>query len=359
MKICFFSPYVPKHRGGGEKHFFDVALEASKSHSVAIALPPETLEDRSTIIQKYESFIGESLSALEFISSPLYAGGFLEKLTWTSRFDSLYYVTDGSLFFSFAKKNYLHIQVPLLLDKSILIERLKLANWQSKNTNSEFTKKIIEASWNTHIDLVLNPKVSVPSRIPKQKEKIILHVGRFFKQLHAKRQDVIIDIFKELLRRHPTRTKGWKLVLIGQVEDQEYFDSLKVEAKDLPIEFVPNASLKELKDAYKQASIYWHATGFEIDETTHPEKVEHFGITTVEAMAYGAVPFVHSKGGQPEVLGTLVKELSWSTKEQCIALTAEVLKDQKKLDTLKDKVRIEAERFSEEVFSAKVKELFS
>jgi len=68
---------------------------------------------------------------------------------------------------------------------------------------------------------------------------------------------------------------------------------------------------------------------------------------------------VHSKGGQPEVLGTLVKELSWSTKEQCIALTAEVLKDQKKLDTLKDKVRIEAERFSEEVFSAKVKELFS
>lgn len=359
MKMCFYSPYIPKHLGGGEKHFFDVALVAARSHSVSIALPPEMLAEKKSIVKKYEAFLGESLSKLEFVASPLFDGGFFEKTLWTAQFDALYLVTDGSLFFSLAKKNYLHVQVPLLLEKSSLLERLKLANWQSKNTNSEFTKKIIEKVWHTKISMVLNPKVNIPSRLPRQKEKIILHVGRFFTQLHSKRQDVLIDIFRELVTRHPGRTKGWKLVLVGQVEDQIYFEQLKKQAAGLRVEFVPNASHQQLMEYYKQASIYWHSTGYEVNEAENPEKVEHFGITTAEAMAYGVVPFVLIKGGQPEVLGSLSRELGWSTKEQCVALTAEVLKDTHALQELSKRVRVEVRRFSEDVFNKKVKELFS
>lgn len=359
MKLCFFSPYIPKHMGGGEKHFFDVALAAAKEHDVFVALPEDSEDAVADYRSKYEAFMGQSLDSLTFIVSPLYGGSFLTRSLWTAQFDGLYYVTDGSLFFSLAKKNYLHIQIPLLLDKSSVVERLKLWNWGSKNTNSAFTKKVVEKSWNTQINMVLNPTVSIPKRLPKKKEKIILNVGRFFTQLHAKRQDVLISAFKELRERHPSRTKDWKLVLIGQVEDEQYFAELQAQAKNLPVVFVPNASHQELREYYKKASVYWHATGYDIDEATHPEKVEHFGITTAEAMAHGVVPVVLGKGGQPEVLGSLAKELSWSTKEQCIALTARLLKDTASLEEIRELVKQEAERFSHQVFTKKVKELFS
>lgn len=355
--MCFYSPYIPKHKGGGEKHFFDVALVAAQTHRVFIALPKES--QIAEYISKYEQFMGKSLDSLTFIESPLYSGSFVERLFWTSQFDGMYYVTDGSLFFSLAKKNYLHIQVPLLLNKSSALERLKLLNWQSKNTNSEFTKRVIEKSWNTKVSMVLHPTVDIPQRLPKQKEKHILHVGRFFRQLHAKRQDMLITIFRELIERHPGRTKGWKLVLVGQVEDEAYFKELQKQAKGLPVEFMPDASHRELKEQYKQASLYWHATGFDINEELHPEKVEHFGITTAEAMAYGVVPLVLGKGGQPEVLGNLASELSWSTKEQCIGLTARLLKDPARIEALRDAVKNEAQRFSAEEFTNKVGKLFS
>lgn len=356
--LCFFSPYIPKHQGGGEKHFFDVALAAAQHHTVAIALPKDEFAKKDTIIKKYEAFLGVSLANLNFVSSPLMEKNFLQKLLWTAQFDGMYVVTDGSIFFSLARKNYLHIQIPLILDKSSILEKLKLANWKYKNTNSEFTKSVIEKSWQTKVSLVLHPKVSIPSRLPKQKEKIILHVGRFFTHLHSKRQDVLIDIFRELVSRHPARTKGWKLVLVGQVEDADYFANLQQQARDLRVEFIPNATLKQLTELYKKASVYWHSTGYGVDENKYPEKVEHFGITTAEAMAHGVVPLVLAKGGQPEVLGSLAKELSWATKEQCIALTAEILKDHKKLAFLRDRVKMEAARFSDEVFTAKVQKLF-
>ena len=355
MKVCLYSPYVPEHFGGGEKHLFDVALEFAKKNDVSIALPPDASCD--AVKSAYAAFMNQNLDSISFIHSPLFFGNAVRKLWWTRLFDYLYYVTDGSLFFTAAKKNNLHIQVPLQLDKSSLLERLKLWNWGIKNTNPQFTKSVIEASWNTKITTVLYPKVEIPKKLPKDREKIILHVGRFFRQLHTKRQDVLVDIFISLRERHPQRTRGWKLVLIGQVEDQSYFDELQKKATGHPIEFIPNASHQKLSELYKKAQIYWHATGYGVDETTYPEKVEHFGITTAEAMAHGLVPIVLGKGGQPEVIGSLGPELLWNTKEQCLAITAELLKDTKKRSEISTQARQEAHRFSPEVFSKTVEQM--
>lgn len=358
MKIGFFSPYIPKHFGGGEKHFFDVAQELASEHAVWIAVPVSSSEELQSYKQAYESFLGRKLHpAITFVQSPFYGGGFLEKTLWTRQFDYFYYVTDGSLFFSLAKKNNLHIQIPLILDKSSLLERLKLRNWQIKNTNSEFTKKLVEKYWKTSIDVVNYPMIVIPTRIPAKKEKIILHVGRFFRQLHAKRQDVLVAIFKELLTRHPRRTKGWKLVFIGTVEDEDYFKELLEQAKGLPIEFIRDASHAQLQQLYKKAQIYWHATGYEVSEEKHPEKVEHFGITTAEAMSYGVVPIVLGKGGQVEVVGSLGKEVLWKSKEECLAITAGILKDEKYRKKLAVQARIEVKKFSKEAFTARVKEM--
>ena len=100
-------------------------------------------------------------------------------------------------------------------------------------------------------------------------------------------------------------------------------------------------------------------TGFDVDEKEHPEKAEHFGITTVEAMAHSAVPVVLGKGGQSEVLGDLAPDLTWSTKEQCLTITAELLKNKELYAEMQAAAFKRAGTFDTAVFTAKVEEMFS
>jgi len=70
----------------------------------------------------------------------------------------------------------------------------------------------------------------------------------------------------------------------------------------LPVKFVVNPNFDKLKDLYAKSKFFWHAAGFGVDELAQPEKVEHFGITTVEAMSSGCLPVVIGKGGQKEII---------------------------------------------------------
>jgi glycosyltransferase involved in cell wall biosynthesis len=356
MKIAFFSPYIPKHTGGGEKYLFDCALLAAEAgHQVFLAISSAQALDATEVAKirnKYEQFLDCSLISIEFIASPLFTeANFLQKLMWTKQFDCLYYQTDGSLFFSLAKKNILHIQVPLPLDKSGLIERLKLANWSIKNSNSFFTKKYIEKFWQTKIDFVHQPYVDLsPTPNKVKKEKIILAVGRFFCQLHSKRQDVLVDLFRQLAAKDPATLKGWRLILIGKKEDEEFARKVEEKIGDLPVTLLHETSRSELIAHYQSASIFWHATGYGIDENIEPEKAEHFGISTVEAMAAGVVPVVINKGGQKEILGEELGECLWNDETDCLAKTLSLIKNKDRLNILAKQARERSQEFSKEKF---------
>lgn len=361
MKIALYSPYLPKHAGGGEKYLFDCAkVLAEEGHDVSIAISseesliaPELVE---VVKKKYEDFLNYSLKNIKFITSPLFtSANFLKKFLWTAKFDVLYYQTDGSLFFSAAQKNILHLQIPLKLDKSSLVEKLKLANWQVKNSNSEFTKKYIEKFWKTKINYVHQPYVNAEEFLDSKqaavkKEKIILSVGRFFCQLHSKRQDVLVGFFKSLLELDKETLKDWKLVLLGQKEDEAYAKKVEDLAKNLNIEILYEADRKTLLKLYKQASIYWHASGFEVNEEEHPEKAEHFGIATLEAMSAKVVPVVINKGGQKEILGEALQECLWNDKNDCLAKTLELIKNDKKRENLAKLAYERSQLFSKEKF---------
>ena len=356
MKICLYSPYIPKHTGGGEKYLFDVASVLAEHHEVCIAISASDLANETDIRKRYELFLNRSLKNITFISSPIdSAVSSLEKLLWTKQFDVLYYLTDGSLFFSLAKKNILHIQFPLQLDKSGLVEQLKLKNWQVKNTNSEFTKRVVEKSWPVSINVVHHPMIDVEeiqrSAKTQPKENIILSVGRFFRQLHSKRQDVLVRMFANL------DMADWKLVLIGGVEDEDYLAEIKNMAKGLNISILTNVSRQELLQWYARAAIFWHAAGYEVDEQEHPEKVEHFGISTVEAMAAGCVPLVHGKGGQVEVMGDELRDLLWSTEEECSDKTKQVIHKSKWRRELSEVAKARAATFGKDVFTKKLESM--
>ncbi len=364
MRIGMYSPYVPKHFGGGEKHFFDVALAFAKKHQVYIGIPSDNnqLSEKTIahIREQYTQFLSRSLKKLNFVACPFGTAAFsLNKVFWTHQFDAFYAVTDGSLFFSLAKQNLLHIQIPFINQMNSVSNRLKLANWQTKNTNSLFTRSVIERTWQTKIQTVLQPMVSTDQLYVKPsdfnlKETVILNVGRFFRQLHCKRQDVLVQAFAQLLELNPELRDSWRLVLIGSVEDKSYARQVAQLAKHLPISIHHQVTRAELSSWYKRAAIYWHATGYEIDETLHPEKVEHFGISTVEAMAAGCAPVVINKGGQREILTNGLQPYLWDALEDCVAKTNELITNPIKLHHVQLMAQERAQQFNQAHFEQQV-----
>lgn len=360
MKICFISPYLPDHFGGGEKYLLDCALTLSKSHQVFVAIPNK-VECLSASIddlkEKYSIFLDQDLSNITFIFSPIFGvSDFFARLAWTKKFDLIYYQTDGSIFPSLAKRNILHIQIPFTNHLSLL-SRIKLLNWQVINTNSNFTKSVIEKKWQIKIDEVHHPMIAKPQTFNTKKEKVILNVGRFFTHLHSKRQDILIKAFIQLVKNQPQQMKDWKLVLVGAVEDQEYADKLKVMAKGYQVEFYHDLDRTKLVDWYKKTSIYWHATGYGVDEDLNPEKLEHFGITTVEAMSYGCVPVVVGKGGQIEVLGDQLHDLLWQSLDECQNITLSLIVDDKKMDRYAQLAIRQSKLFDQKIFASKLEKM--
>src|SRR5207248_958897 len=109
---------------------------------------------------------------------------------------------------------------------------------------------------------------------------------------------------------------GWELHLAGSVHSgsasREYLARVKDVARGQPIRIHENLPYADLVRLYDQASLYWHAAGYGIDEEAHPEALEHFGMSTAEAMGRGAVPVVIARGGQLEVVRDGVDGRTWS-----------------------------------------------
>ncbi len=172
--------------------------------------------------------------------------------------------------------------------------------------NSRFTQRWIERRWGRASE-VLYPPVAVETfRVegaPLLKQPQILSVGRFFAGHHNKKHLLLIRTFQALV---DGGLRGWTLHLAGGTDlspvHQAYLHRVRAAAAGYPITLHADVSLDELVHLYQTSAIYWHASGAGEDESAAPETFEHFGLTTVEAMAAGCVPVVIGRGGQPEVV---------------------------------------------------------
>ena len=216
---------------------------------------------------------------------------------------------------------------------------------------SEFSLRWMRHYWNRE-GPILYPPVAVTDYEPGQKDRVILSVGRFFGEGgHSKNHEFMIRSFGKMLRRG---LAGWELHLAGnkgpRKVDEEYFDNLKRAAAGLPVTLHPDLSFDELKKLYARASIYWHASGYGENPNKNPVKFEHFGITTVEAMASGCVPVVINKGGQPELVSHGSDGLLWDSRRELIDMTSKLTRDPEMLQRLSQKAVRSASRFSEDRF---------
>ena len=364
-RVGLYSPYVPDHAGGGERYFFSVAESVSTYADVEIFIPQSFFhENFKKYREKYENTFHLDLKDVQFVSTTIGTHTpFLQKFAETLNYDALFYITDGSFFFSGARRNIVQIQFPFMFSQKGIANRFKLMNWNIKATYSQFTKKVVERTWNTPIQYVHYPYVDLAVFKPEEKEKIILSVGRFFtgekSGSHCKRQDLVVKMFRRMVDNN--EMKGWRLVLIGGVDpgedNGEYARSVQQLAKGYPVKIFHDAPFDLLRQYYAHASIYWHAAGFGIDQLKFPTKVEHFGLAPLEAMASGAVPIVVNKGGLPEIIEHGVNGFLCETEDDFIGYTRKMIENKNVASKLRIVARQRAGWFSKKRFDKTLKEM--
>jgi glycosyltransferase involved in cell wall biosynthesis len=310
-KALIVSPYLD-HLGGGERYMLSVA-EVLESLGNEIYFAWDNLEE----VNKLAAMLGIKLSAphLDPNIKKLYFGNNPFSMYLATRgYDIVVYLSDGSIPLLGGKCNILHMQVPFHgVGGKSWKNQLKKRFVGHVIVNSKFTKEIIDREYGINSTILYPPVKKVDCKSPK--ENLILSVGRFEPSLNAKKQDILIDVWRALSPRIP----GWKLVLAGASASDDWVSSLKARAAEIPIEFAVAVSYDKLCELYSRATIYWHAAGYGIDEHKNPELTEHFGISTVEAISAGCIPLVVPHGGQVEIVSN--QDLHWNTKEELMDKT--------------------------------------
>jgi len=361
MKIGIYSPYLDTC-GGGEKYIGKIAEVLAEENQV------EFLVEREPKIEELKNRLDLSLVKIGFrivhVSSPLLSkrNYFLSRATRDYDF-----FVNQEHFSSLPSKARMSISIqevpPTRLDfpKYNVIQRTffdpQLKTYDKIVTNSNFTRKWVEGWYNRSIE-VLYPPVDTSQFVSLSKRNLILSVGRFFVEGHCKKQLEMVKAFKELSQ---DGTRSWEFHLVGSVNDsirdRAYLEKCRQEARGHSIFFHVNIPFNKLTELCGRSKIFWCATG--LGENSRPYEMEHFGISTIEAMSAGCVPVVIGKGGQPEIVCSDIDGFCWNSIEELKSLTVRLENDDALLRKMSRSSIERSKHFGMDVFERKVREIFS
>lgn len=343
MKIGFYNPYFDAY-GGGERYVLTLASHWSEKHNVSVFWGDNKMLEKSSVR------FGLDLSRIR-LADQVFCRGIIRKIIDTSGYDLIFVLSDGSIPITGARKNILHLQMPF---PTISQAGFNLSFYSRIVCNSAFTRNHLGGRIRNK-SVVIYPPVETGLFKPDIKEKIILSVGRFSSHHMAKKQDIMIDAFRNILPKLP---RGWKFILAGSLhpEDETYFEYLKEKAGGMPVEFFPNSKFEELKNLYGISAVYWHAAGY---GETEPVSMEHFGISTVESMSAGCVPIVFPGGGQSEIITEGRDGLFWKQPDDLAGITLRLIADRNLMHKISQYAVSKSGNFSTARFKSEYDKLLS
>jgi glycosyltransferase involved in cell wall biosynthesis len=197
-----------------------------------------------------------------------------------------------------------------------------------------------------------------------EKKPVILSVGRFFAASHHNKKHLeMLHAFRGMCDRGLVPA-GWEYHLAGRVhretaEHRAYFDAVRGLAEGYPVRVLADIPYDRLVEEYRTASIFWHAAGWGEDDRRHPERFEHFGITTCEAMSAGCIPVVLDKAGQSEIVTDGVDGHTFLTAAELTEKTASLMASfgTSRHAALAEAARRSARRYAKGPFSAAAREV--
>ena len=329
-RVLIIDPYIDV-LGGGERHILSIAhVLQEEGYAITLAWKDSAVLSHITSRFGFKNITTEA---------HFYEKNSIARLAYLRQFEFVFYVTDGSYFFSSAKKTCIFCMYPKkTIYQRTLMNKLKWAP-VSFVANSYFTKKYID-TWTKKKSHVIYPYIDEGKfelcGPQVQKEKIILSVGRFYSHLHSKNHGFIIKTFTSLQKKHPA-FKSFKLYIVGGLkeEDRDYFNEVQeMASQNKSIHVIPNIPDRTLSDLYSKAMFYWHGAGYGVNIRRDFDKVEHFGITPVEAMAAGAIVCSHNSGGQKEVITAGENGFLYDTPAQLISFTKKMYEDTDKRESV-------------------------
>jgi glycosyltransferase involved in cell wall biosynthesis len=358
--VVIFTPY-PLVPGGGERYILTTAENLSRHSRVTLATPHPYSRIRLLNIGRLFGLDlgGVRLSVLNDLSAPVACdllvalGNEVVPPVPPSKGRSCYMC-----------------QFPFPASETYVAERRGwLSGYDCVLVNSNFAKQHFARALRS-LDLpaplieVVAPPVETGrfvSRPGTRQPARIVSLGRFFTGDHCKRQDRLIEAFRQLYEKN---TDNAELHLIGALapgaEHLKYFDRCRKLATGLPISFHLNADREVVDDLLVSSSVYWHGAGLEVDETASPWALEHFGISIVEAMDAGCIPVAPKRGGPLEIVEHGVNGFLYQDFEELVALTRRILADETetRVEDMRHGAAARALRFSVAAFNRRCDEVF-
>lgn len=398
--IGIYNPYL-ETRGGGEKVCLALAEALSKLPDCKVSL----LAHDDVDVLDLGKYFALDLGRVQFINMHIntFMGKLLHRLPVPGRVRNLYFDFKASrsikkhnfdLFINNCvhsnlpnpcKKGVYMCMFPQALDakhgggvlKSVYIAIMNVVSrmllhpgkknailtYDLVTANSAYTQGYVRKLWGMDSTILYPICENMHEKKAAAKQKIIFSVGRFFEnsgENHHKRHDMLVNTFAGLTDLHK---QGWELHLAGTVAEDvgglKYILKLMKDAQGLPVYFHFSCSFGEIKRLFNEATVYWHATGFGSSVDEHPEKQEHFGITTVESMSAGCIPIVINSAGQKESVAHAHNGFLWDTKKELASYTRKVATmtpaERKKLST---QAVHTATRFDANAFGKQVQTIF-
>lgn len=236
----------------------------------------------------------------------------------------------------------------------VLSGQLHLERYQTICAVSRYTQRWIERYWRRESDLLYPPVDGAPGET-RAKRNVILSVGRFFDGHHNKKHFEMVKAFQEM---YDAGLREWELILVGGTHGEEihqaYLERLKQACVGYPISILTDIPFVTIRELYATSALYWHATGYDEDESRVPERLEHFGMATVEAMAAGCVPVVIGKAGQIEIIEDGRSGFLWNTLDDLKRHSLTLIRDERLRRRLAEGAVARSRDFSRDVFVANV-----
>ena len=203
--------------------------------------------------------------------------------------------------------------------------------------NSKFTRDLFNIEYDVKLDVIYPASLqNFNSKDYKLKSK--KYITFFSRIVDYKRPELILD----LAFQYP----NLQFIIMGGLPKNQisFFNSIKMRVLDESlnnITFKVNPTNSVVNNILSKTKIYFF-----------PAKYEHFGITTIEAINMGAIPFVHDSGGQKEIVNNEILRFNDKNLLRKFNILIKMSDNSKK--QIFKQLLLHTKRFSNQVFQDKM-----